>query len=318
MYVGYGTSFGSQEARLDDRTGTGPFAAHSILRSGKMSEDEYAARLRNRVRVWELILVPWSVLALILISYLLGGSHSTSVVLWLVPIVLVALSGAFVRWHFKAGNNAEVVLGLLCILAVILGLVVGVYAYVRSLKEYDRLSRGAHYDNVLPVEPAGGKSDATTFTFTNFTYVASNKSYGFVDALNPGNAITYCVAPVASGLFDNSRVQYWAAGTDCCEHLRKFKCGDAGKDGAHGAIVLSKESRALHGFQAAIRGAESAHGLQSGDSYILVKWSMDPLAARDALWTSSATLFITFACVYLVVSVLVGCALMPAISTKDV
>lgn len=294
------------------------YASESTTRpSGGYNPDVMAVRLRNRVQLWEMVLVPWSILVLMLVAYLLGGAYGITFILWLVPIVLVVTSGTFLCLHFKAGNNAEVFLGLLCIGAVIIGLIAGVYAVSHSLQEYHRLTRGASYYNVLPMESAGAKSDATTLAFTNFTYVAVNESFGFVDAINPVPT-TYCVAPVTSGLNLNSRVQYWAAGTNCCDHRGNFWCGDAKRDGAHGAIVLPKSSRTLKGFKAAIHGAETAYGLKSGDDYILLNWSLDPLGARDALWANSATFFIIFACVHFVVSVLTGCAVMPAINTKDV
>jgi hypothetical protein len=327
-----GRSIMSEESGRDERRpGSGPSSCHSVRRSGSFDHEAHAARLRNRINVWELIFVPWAVLVLILLCYLLGGAHGQIWVLWLVPVLLMGIFIAFVCWHYKAGKNAEVLLGLLSIIAVIIGLVVGVYAVMTSLLEYHRLNGGASYFNVLPTEPAAAKSDATTILFTNFTSIQFNRTYGFVDALttshrmgrpfasllNPG-ATTYCVAPIASGLRENSRVQYWAAGLNCCEQRSNFQCGDANFRGTHGAIVLPRSLQTLQGYEAAIHGAESAYGLEISDTFMLLAWTEDPIGYRNRLWSSTANLFVIFGFVYLAISSIIGCGLMPHIATKSV
>mmetsp|Transcript_53694 Transcript_53694/g.166704 ORF Transcript_53694/g.166704 Transcript_53694/m.166704 type:complete len:323 (+) Transcript_53694:127-1095(+) len=279
---------------------------HSILRSGGLKQPA-----RGRVNVWELILVPWAFLVLILICYLLGGAHGKPLVLWVIPIILVAVSLFFIRHHYKLGNNAEVVLGILCITAITIGLVVGSYSVARSLNEYYRLSQGASYFNVLPTELAMGKSDATTLDFTNNTAVDPSRTLGYVDA-GLTSSTTYCVAPISNGE-EGNRIQFWAAGIGCCERRSNFKCGMAQDPDAHGAVVLPEAMQKMQGYKLAVDGAKAAYNLMTGDDYLLVSWNKDPVDYRDNLWTSTVTLFFIFGSVYLVISCMVGCALMPVV-----
>jgi len=289
------------------RTGAEAAPEHSILRSGGLK-----GRVRSRVNIWELVLVPWAFLVLILLCYLLGGAHGKPIVLWVIPIVLVALAGAFIRYHYQQGNNAEVVLGILCITAVCIGLVVGVYSVVRSLREFHRLSQGASYFNVLPSEPALSKNDATTLVFTNTSEVDPSRALGFVDA-HMTVATTYCVAPVSNG-DEGNRIQFWAAGINCCERRGNFQCGAATVANAHGAIVHPEALQEAEGFRLAVSAAEAAYGLTSGEQYLLLDWNKDPVGYRDGLWSNTLTLFLIFGAVYLVISVMIGCALMPVVA----
>ncbi|CAK0788249.1 unnamed protein product, partial [Prorocentrum cordatum] len=211
------------------------------------------------VNIWELILVPWTCLLLILVCYLLAGSHGQVAAMWLVPTVMIGLSVAFINWHYKLGNNAEVVLGLLCITAVLIGLVVGVYAAVKTLSEYRRLSMGASYFNVLASEPAAGRVDGATFMFVNGTAVDQSRAFGYTDIYS-SSATMYCVAPVVSQDGGKlSTISFWVAGTDCCEARGNFYCGEATIAGASGALMQPQAMQNSEGFRHAITGANSAY-----------------------------------------------------------
>jgi hypothetical protein len=254
-------------------------------------------------------------LALILVCFLLAGSHGEIAAMWIVPIVMIGLSLAFINHHYRLGNNAEVVLGLLCTTAVLIGLVVGVYAAVKTLSEFHRLSMGASYFNVLPSEPAAGRADGATFVFVNGTSVDQSRAFGYTDIYS-SSATMYCVAPVSQvGVDNTSRISFWAAGTNCCESRGSFWCGEATKAGAFGALMQTKAVQNSEGFRLAITGAESAYGLSS-PSRLLLAWSSDPIAYRDSLWSSTVTLFLVFGGVYLVISMMIGFSLMPVIMMK--
>mmetsp|Transcript_72157 Transcript_72157/g.167220 ORF Transcript_72157/g.167220 Transcript_72157/m.167220 type:complete len:318 (-) Transcript_72157:97-1050(-) len=301
------TSRGSQDAPQRAAPVPEGQPEHSILRSGGLK-----GRVRSRVNIWELVLVPWAFLVVILFCYLLGGAHGKPAVLWVIPIVLIGLSVLFIRYHYKHGNNAEVVLGVLCITAVVIGLVVSIYSTLRSLREYHRLSQGASYFNVLPSEAAVGKSDATTLQFTNSTQVDPSRALGFVDA-RAAITTTYCVAPASNG-DEGNRIQYWAAGMNCCERRGNFQCGAAADPLAHGALVLPETTQRMDGFKSAVTAAEAAYGLTSGDNYLLVEWHANPVAYRENLFHSTATLFLIFGTAYLVICAMIGCALMPVVA----
>jgi hypothetical protein len=264
--------------------------------------------------MWELVFIPWVLLVLILGCFFLGGASGQPIALGFMSLVLLVLSGAFIRWHYKRGNNAEVVLGLLCFAAIVTGLFVGLYAVFRYLEEYHRLSQGASYFNVFPTELAAGKSDATTISFTSDTAVDQNTTYGYYDVRSLD---TYCVAPVSDGIkFGDGIIQYWAAGVNCCDARGNFRCGAASDRQAHGAFVLPTEWKDHPGYSAAVKGAEAAYGVKSGSKYLLVQWAQDPVAYRNRLWTSAGMLFTIFGSVYLLISLMIGCALLPALMPK--
>mmetsp|Transcript_110266 Transcript_110266/g.235489 ORF Transcript_110266/g.235489 Transcript_110266/m.235489 type:complete len:342 (-) Transcript_110266:34-1059(-) len=317
-----GRSAGPKAPRTEDPTGysKSPDAIwrpgsgeHSILRSGGLGEQP------GTVDIWELVLVPWLLQVLILVCFLLAGAHGKTHVLWEIPIVTLVLATWFTRHHYKKEDNVEVVLGLLCLTAICMGTLVGVYSNLEYLQEYYRLTQGASYYNVLPSEPALGKNDATTLVFTSSSRVDSHRTYGFVDATS-ANGDTYCVAPVASAedsATQMRRIQYWAVGFDCCEQRGSFQCGAAGSESAHGAIVLPEETQEDRAFKAAIRGAEAAYGLLSGQEHLLVRWVEDPIRSRDGLWSGTVILYLIFGGVYLMISSMVGVALRPVLTVQS-
>merc|ERR1719291_375313 len=167
---------------------------------------------------------------------------------------------AFIHNRLRYGKTAEVALGVLCAVAVLAAMIVGLYAHFTSLRQYWRLGQGASFFNVLPTERAAGKADATSLVFTNETRVDVSKTYGFVDGNSPTGTI-YCVAPVSSGLADvEQRTQFWAAGLDCCYPRSDFHCGQAGNPDAHGALVFNSYERAAPEWDLAVNGAQTAWG----------------------------------------------------------
>lgn len=315
MSAGYGTYGGRSYAPAEG----GGYAEqprisseHSILRSGGAAVR--GRPTKARVNIWELIFVPWMFLALVLVCYLLAGAAGKVAVLWIVPAVLIVLSMIFIHLNYKQGNNAEVVLGLLCITAVLIGLVVGVYATAKSLSEYRRLSLGASYFNVLPTEPAAGHTDGTTFVFTNNSFVDQDRAFGYTDIYSSA-ATMYCVAPITDGT-NMKKVQFWAAGTNCCESRGGFHCGEAANAKAHGALMMPQSFQSSDGFRLAVRGAESAFSLQTAEHYVLLTWTSDPIAYRASLWSSTVALFMIFSGVYFAISGMIGCSLMPVIMMK--
>jgi len=287
-----------------------PLSEHSLLRSGGSS-----GYPKGGVNIWELIVVPWLFLAVILECALQGGTHGYYLALVTIPIVLLFLNGWFLRFHIARGNNPEVILGILVLTAILISVSVGAYGVCKSLMEYNRLNQGASYFNVLPSESASSKIDATTLSFTNSSLVDATRTFGYTDA-HQSKPVTYCVAPISEGFLFQDRVQYWAAGLDCCEARGNFACYDQKAVGAHGALVWEEATQNLAGFRSAVAGAQGEYGVTAGDNYLLLKWMNDPVAYRDGLWKNTATLFLIFGGVYLVISSMIGCALMPVIAPK--
>lgn len=276
----------------------------SMLRSGPLGKS------KGIINIWEMILLPWFCLVLVLTLFVYGGqSGALQSVVYFLAIVLLGLAVAFTYSRFKAGRNAEVVLGGLCVLGIVLGSFVGFYAQVTNMNEYWRIGRGASYANVLPTELAATHNDATTIEFSEGSRVDTVKTFGYLDGRSSASTV-YCVAPIQADPSE-TRVQYWAAGTDCCFSRDDFHCGDSTSTSARGAVVWSSSYAQSKGFVNAIEGAEKAYDLQAGDEYLLVKWVEDPIDYRNNLWRHTMMLVFVLSGVYLLLSAMIGCALFP-------
>lgn len=282
---------------------------HSLIRKGpgKTSSNTW-------VNVYELMFIPWIILVVILVIYLNADNDHRNA-LWLVPAVLLLICTLYTYWRYKAGKLWEAVLGLLCFLAILAGLVIGATANANALSEYWRLGNGASYFNVLPTEPAAAKNDATTLSFSVGTKADTAQTYGFVDGHSSQGTI-YCVAPVTTGSA-GQRIQYWAAGTNCCFPRNSFSCGAVNDVEARGGIVLPKKERDNPFFKKAILGAQAAYGLLSGDDYLLVSWANSPVKYRNSLYTKTRNLFLVFGAVYLLISIMAGLAINSAMKQQE-
>lgn len=278
---------------------------HSLLRGGGPDSGIKGPGAPN---IWELIFVPWMCLALILVCTLLAHG-STQFMIWLPFVLLILLIAVFIYLQFRQGKTSGAILGILCFVACVAGFVVALYAYNRFLSDYWHVMRGASYFSVNPQELAAARSDATSITFVPGTKVDVSQTYGFLGG--GSDRITYCVAPILLNPDAEKRIQYWAAGTNCCYMRSNFQCGDAdvpGDSTAWGGTVYNPDSVA-EGFKEAVTGAQFAYGLQAGDGFLLLNWRGDPMTWRDGLYHNTIVLFLIFAGVYLLLSCAAGLAL---------
>lgn len=286
----------------------------SLLRRGDEDYD-----LSTKVTMSELVGVPWALLVLVLVCYLFAGVNGQIFILWLIPLVLVSLIAAFIRYNYQQGNSDEVVLGFMTLAAVVISTVVGVFCNLAFLQELHRLNQGASYFNVLPAQEVASVADGTSFVFTNSTSVYRAHFFGYIDAGSPNRPI-YCVAPVTNGEPNFKRIQYWAAGINCCGKKKPFTCGAAEKGSAHGALLLNpdlQESRHQDFFAKAITGAQDKFGLVAGNSHLLLDWKEDPMKYVSDLWYHSWFLMTVFAVVYLAISGMASFMILPMLKAED-
>ncbi|CAJ1340483.1 unnamed protein product [Effrenium voratum] len=166
--------------------------------------------------------------------------------------------------------------------------------------------------------PATGLMDATSVVFVNGTRVNTAASFGFTDASSPSMPI-YCVAPVTNAAGSLKRIEYWAAGINCCGQNKPFTCREAQDPNAHGGLLLSPTKQggpAKKFFQNAMKGARDKYGLIAGNDYLLLDWVAKPIAFRDDLWHNTWKLFAVFAGVYLIISAMVGFVILPILRGK--
>lgn len=297
-----------------DPDGRPPSTDKSLLRRGDEDYD-----VDNKITMSELVCVPWVLLVLVLVCYLFAGVNGQIFILWLIPIVLLSLNAAFIRYNYKQGNSDEVVLGFMALAAVVISTAVGVYCNLAMLEELHRLNQGASYFNVNPAQDVASYIDGTSFVFTNTTHADVSRFFGYVDAGSP-NRPTYCVAPVTNGEAAFTSIQYWAAGINCCGKQKPFTCGAAQKRSAHGALLLNpdlQESKHQEFFAKAITGAQDSFALTGGNGYLLLDWKDDPIKYTNDLWYHSWFLMAVFAAVYLAISGMSAFVILPMLKAED-
>lgn len=171
----------------------------------------------------------------------------------------------------------------------------GQYIFSDYLQHYSNFYQGRHYTNVWPDESAAAHRDATVIVFAEGAKPDVTKSLGY----NDGHHIT-CVAPITvdrSSEVETEVVQYWAAGSDCCNEYGSFTCDESSNKLARSGIVISPESHFLDNwgrnyFIQSIRMAEAKYGMTSTETPIFVRWFYDLDTARTYFLTK--TLVSTF------------------------
>merc|ERR550537_821201 len=137
------------------------------------------------------------------------------------------------------------------------------------------------YSNVLPTEPAEAHADAGKIKFSHTARVDTTRAMGY----KAGSV--YCVAPILDDT-QLDRVEYWAAGIDCCPSRGDFNCDDAWNPKAKSGVVIL-DSNALiptkHDFyMKAAKEAEAAYQLSSAEEPLFVRWVADPQGIQDDYW----------------------------------
>jgi hypothetical protein len=205
------------------------------------------------------------------------------------------------------GREWYAYLGSVCFIATLAGAILGYYCYHSFMFQYNSFEERRMYANVLASEPASTKVDAGKLVFSTDARVDISKSIGF----KAGNF--YCVAPILDEDMD-TRVEFWAAGVDCCSYRGDFSCDDAWDPKARSGAVIFEDSSELVPserafFEKARKEAEAAYNMASSDDSIFVRWVKDPEAVQERYW-KDATGYLTFTiAVYLVISIMFGVGL---------
>merc|ERR1719379_1338649 len=121
--------------------------------------------------------------------------------------------------------------GLLCGFACMFGCLCGLYNYYTHMMQYWTYDENRAYSNVLPTEPAEAHADAGKIVFAHTSRVDTSRAVGFK------SGSTYCVAPILDDT-QGDRVEYWAAGVDCCPARGDFACDDAFNPKAKSGVVI--------------------------------------------------------------------------------
>lgn len=205
----------------------------------------------------------------------------------------------------RYGTISFLCLGPLCLLAVILGYLVGSSGWDSYARQYWWMQVGTDYTDTSASTAASSRADAAFVGFwdtaTNNGTVAGSmvdaaRSAGFQDGR------TYCVAPILNPQLAGSqviRVEYWAVGMDCCDLFGNFACDDArAYDGVHGVRMLERGFPCpgcnAHLFHKAVRKAEAMHGLISSRDHLFLRMVRSP--EQMERWLLLRTLVFAMGC----------------------
>lgn len=214
-----------------------------------------------------IIIVPWLVCVGICFMFA-QVYHSAPGAVWLVIlvgwVVCMYMLTNDIQKDYREHGVVDSSLAHLCLAAILLATISGVVAYRSYYSKY-WLSHNSHsYVNVMPSEAATAYADAGKIIFSEDARVVVSKALGYKDGS------VYCVAPIQDDA--DSKVQFFAAGLDCCGARGSFSCDDAWDSKARAGVVLQPEP----GYLNAAHQAQAAFGLYAAQEPVFVRWVVDP------------------------------------------
>lgn len=234
------------------------------------------------VLVW-VLLQHYSVECCVLLTAILCGACGFMVFAWCMGK----------RW----GPVSLLPLGLLCLLAVIMGASVGRAGWGSHWRQYWWLQTGLRTMDTSASTSAAARVDSAVIQFDGNgqtsarTLVDDMRSAGYQEDRR------YCVAPVLDPTLAGAStavVNYWAIGLDCCGELGSFTC-DASRShkGGYGVVMLDGGYPCpgcnADMFRAAVTKAEAMHGLVSAPGAMYVRWVSDVSAVEFEILLAALT-----------------------------
>jgi len=205
-------------------------------------------------------------------------------VLFFLFCIVVVFTLPWCRKSTRTDSPINFCIAVMCLVLEIFGMISGYVTYDTVLKRYEFFEDAWFYTNVLPSDAAAGYVDAGKIVFADEAKLDFGHTIGFKDKT------VYCVTPVLDDTGLAGKVQFWAAGTDCCGPRSGFVCDDAWDPKARAGLVMNEETHsAFQGsirehFMDAIRQAEVAYGIAAAEDPILVRWVVDPNKVQQNLW----------------------------------
>lgn len=260
--------------------------------------------MRSRVTdVAVSIALPWLMFFLLLCLFLFMY-HNVKELIWVVIGLCGTLALLFTVIGTMSRHMIFLALGFLCLAAIIVGTTIGLFLDSVYLIRYWHLENGVRYKDIDPTSPAGATSDAGIVTFVNLSFVDDQRTLGFVwdDQIN-------CVAPVVLPTQYTPRVEYWAAGVDCCQKRTNFDCGSARESGPLRAVVA--EHNAL--YAKAVTMASSVYRTESAAEAQFVEFVDDPEEHILDIWDEAVMVALMATLMHLVASIVAGLLLARAL-----
>lgn len=259
-----------------------------------------------------LVFVSWLVFILVLSSWLMMR-HVNQAMNMAFTVFVFLISTIISMSYFRTSRKTQfplVSLGLLFLIAAVLGLACGLYGWDLSWRQLWWLKTGRHVEGAEAETPAWIAADAATMEFNEVLAgrpvptVKTSVAYSYTGGFRRDGHM-YCVAPLLNEEVLKSnppliRVNYWAVGTDCCRSYDGFHCGDSRSWKSSSAVVMVDDfipcvGCSKDGMSEAVAKAETVHGLVSAPGAKFVRWVEDTNSVkRDTSWTCA--IFFIVAC----------------------
>lgn len=249
-----------------------------------------------------LILLPWLIFTLITLLYFQLFHHAPEVV-YLVIVGCLSIAGMTFSFTGRSEGRWYMLLGTLVIFATIAGTLGGEYNHREYMLQYYNYHENREYSNVIPSEPAAAHADAGKITFADNARIDTTRAVGYKDGT------VYCVAPILDETMAG-RVEYWAAGTNCCKTRADFECDASADPTARSGVVIAETGSWFETdrdyYLKAVGQAEAAFDLVSSPKAIFVKWVANPLLVEQAYYKEGEGVMLAGAAMYLVLSIILG------------
>lgn len=184
-------------------------------------------------------------------------------------------------WNSVRGGKWYLYFGFMCFAAALSAMLCGVWTYRQITYFYYAMGDKRTYRNVLPTEPVNSVRDASEIYFAFDAKVDTTRSVGF-----KAQGHVYCIAPIIDEQAIG-RINFWAAGFDCCSQRQGFECDGTWDRDTHGGAVILDELRPrlaladLDMFRHAARQAEAVYDLVSAGNPLFVRWMGNPAAMQQ-------------------------------------
>jgi hypothetical protein len=246
-----------------------------------------------------LILGPFLAFMWVVLVWVLLQHYSAESCVLLTAILCGGCAFMMFAWYTgkRWGPVSLLPLGLLCLLAVLMGTSVGKAGWGSHWRGYWWLQTGLRTMGTSASTSAAARVDSAVIQFNSNGHTTARTLVDDMRSAGYQEGHRYCVAPVldpTSAGANEAVVSYWAVGLDCCGELGSFTC-DASRshNGGYGVVMLDGGYPCpgcnAEKFRAAVTKAEAMHGLVSAPGAIYVRWVSDVSAVEFEILLGALT-----------------------------
>jgi len=239
----------------------------------KTQEDKtsvaYCLRQSGFLIIW---LCPFFTYLIELLFYTYGFLYVPGLCIMYSAIAFIVAVGLIIKGMPGKPPRVALKTGIALVPAVVVSTALGLFLFDQYAIFPQFYNNARQYTNVVPAQPAAAVSDAGKIVFSTESYVAVSQSISYIRE----DGLKYCVAPIRDGS-GITRLEFWAAGIECCGQAGEFWC-DATRDAsAHAGIVVFDnngwftDSRYKY-YEKARMKAQAQYALASVTEPIYVRW----------------------------------------------